>query len=314
MARRDLEGSGRDAGIRPSVTGTDRENREIQGGASRGDTLGGRDGGEVENKKSEEEQTKVTVSPQPIETTKIQRVFNKLSKVAEKIKSVDNTKGFITTLSNALEAEVKGASRYANFTLSNGTTLSIRISNHNANANNYKEKGTARDVNISIVIKQKRRGNTFVGNKEIPLTEYSYLKNNLTGEDMSNIATSLAEALQTGEYIDKTGKAKINNSGTSESGVSTLFSISNENQRIFVSNAERAVEGIRQEKATPEQWIKMIEKNGGLKAEEDKWTGLSEWLKGQDKKTLAKQEVLDFINVYPLTLEQPTKSNKAWPI
>ena len=50
----------------------------------------------------------------------------------------------------------------------------------------------------------------------------------------------------------------------------TRFSKSNENQRIFVSNAEKAVEGIKQEKGTPEQWLNMIEKGGGLKAGEDK--------------------------------------------
>ena len=46
------------------------------------------------------------------------------------------------------------------------------------------------------------------------------------------------------------------------------FRVANENQAIFVSNAAKAVEGIKQEKATPEQWLKMIEKNGGLKAGE----------------------------------------------
>ena len=40
-----------------------------------------------------------------------------------------------------------------------------------------------------------------------------------------------------------------------------------------------AVQDIKQEKATPEQWLKMIEKAGGVKAGEDKWTGLSDWLK-----------------------------------
>ena len=74
------------------------------------------------------------------------------------------------------------------------------------------------------------------------------------------------------------------------------FRMSNNNQAIFVSNAARAVEGIKPEKATPEQWLKMIEKAGGLKAGEDKWMGLSDWLKASDKKTLTKAEVLDFIN------------------
>lgn len=82
------------------------------------------------------------------------------------------------------------------------------------------------------------------------------------------------------------------------------FRIANENQAIFVSNAAKAVEGIKQEKATPEQWLKMIEKNGGLKAGEDKWMGLSDWLKASDKKTLTKAEVLDFINENMIVIEE----------
>lgn len=34
---------------------------------------------------------------------------------------------------------------------------------------------------------------------------------------------------------------------------------------MFYSNDIRAVEDIEQERATPEQWLKMIEKNGGYK-------------------------------------------------
>lgn len=63
----------------------------------------------------------------------------------------------------------------------------------------------------------------------------------------------------------------------------------------FYSNAEYAVRNIKQEKATPEQWLKMIEKAGGLKAGEDKWLGLSDWFKASDKKTLTKDEVLQYI-------------------
>ena len=53
---------------------------------------------------------------------------------------------------------------------------------------------------------------------------------------------------------------------------------------IFYSNAKKAVLDIKQDKATPEQWLKMIEKNGGLKASEDRWLGLSDWLKTQQKR------------------------------
>lgn len=72
----------------------------------------------------------------------------------------------------------------------------------------------------------------------------------------------------------------------------------------FYSNAANAVLGIKQEKATPEQWLKMIEKAGGLKAGEDKWIGLSDWLKASDKKTLTKQEVLDYINENQIQIEE----------
>ncbi len=72
----------------------------------------------------------------------------------------------------------------------------------------------------------------------------------------------------------------------------------------FYSNAERAVEGIRQEKATPEQWLAMIQKVGGLKAGEDKWLGLSDWLKDSKEKTLTKQQVLDFINENMIEVEE----------
>ena len=62
----------------------------------------------------------------------------------------------------------------------------------------------------------------------------------------------------------------------------------------FYSNAEEAVLNIRQDKATPEQWLAMIQKNGGLKAGEDKWLGLSEWLteKGKSRDERGKSLVL----------------------
>ncbi len=73
---------------------------------------------------------------------------------------------------------------------------------------------------------------------------------------------------------------------------------------IFYSNAMRAVEEIRQEKATPEQWLSMIQKNGGLKVAEDKWLGLSDWLNNIDKKSVTKQEILDFIEQNQIDVEE----------
>ena len=75
----------------------------------------------------------------------------------------------------------------------------------------------------------------------------------------------------------------------------------------FFSNAERAVENIKQNKATPEQWLAMIKKGGGLKAGEDKWMGLSDWLtekKEAGVKSLTKDEVLQFIRENQIEIEE----------
>ena len=102
------------------------------------------------------------------------------------------------------------------------------------------------------------------------------------------------------DLVEEAKKAQAKHEA--EKGVQ--FRIANKNQAIFVSNAAKAVESIKMEKATPEQWLKMIEKNGGLKAGEDKWMGLSDWLKASDKKTLTKDEVLDFINENMIQIEE----------
>ena len=96
----------------------------------------------------------------------------------------------------------------------------------------------------------------------------------------------------------------------------TRFRKANRNQVGFVSNAMVAVESVKQDKATPEQWLKMIEKQGGLKAGEDKWLGLSDWLKslspnpspngeGNSKpRVVTKDEVLEFIGENMIQIEE----------
>lgn len=77
-----------------------------------------------------------------------------------------------------------------------------------------------------------------------------------------------------------------------------------ENQRIFISNAEAALGRIKMDKATPQQWIAMLQKEGGLKVGEDKWLGLSDWLNASNKKTITKQEVADFIAKNQIQIEE----------
>ena len=78
----------------------------------------------------------------------------------------------------------------------------------------------------------------------------------------------------------------------------------NVSTEIFISNAEKAVQGIKQDKATPQQWLAMIQKGGGIKAGEDKWLGLSQWLQGQTAKTLTKDEVLQYIRTNKIQIEE----------
>ena len=82
------------------------------------------------------------------------------------------------------------------------------------------------------------------------------------------------------------------------------FRVANADQEIFVSNAERAVESINQEKATPQQWLAMIQKQGGIKAGEDKWLRLSQWLQEQKSKTMTKGEILEFIDKNKIKIEE----------
>ena len=63
---------------------------------------------------------------------------------------------------------------------------------------------------------------------------------------------------------------------------------------VFQSNALNALKSIKQDKATPLQWIAMLKNNGGLKAGEDKWIGLSDWL-NQQSNNVTKQQIQDYI-------------------
>ena len=137
------------------------------------------------------------------------------------------------------------------------------------------------------------------------------------GEVILEIADERLNNIAYVEYDRRTSPARVlrDIDGYFNEGIipqqDTRFSASNQNQEIFVSNAAKAVEGIKMAKATPEQWLNMLEKNGGLKAAEDKWMGLSDWLKASDKKTLTKEEVLQFINENKIQIEEVHYAGEA---
>lgn len=80
------------------------------------------------------------------------------------------------------------------------------------------------------------------------------------------------------------------------SGNDVRFRVRDDERRpTFYSNAERAVENVKQGKATAEQWKAMLTKAGGIKAGEDKWMGLTEWLDEHKGQSLTKDDVLQFV-------------------
>ncbi|MGD0110121.1 MAG: hypothetical protein ABSC06_39825 [Rhodopila sp.] len=68
----------------------------------------------------------------------------------------------------------------------------------------------------------------------------------------------------------------------------------------------RAVEGVKQEKATPGQWIATLKNMAGVKPEERAWTGLDDWL-GKQPKSVGKAEVLDYLRANRLDVREVVK-------
>ena len=113
----------------------------------------------------------------------------------------------------ALGIVPKHSSDYSIFSVGQSQKLiSLRISNHNANAINY-NKYPGAQYNVSIVIKSRRRTkNTFVADQQVFLDEYVYFEKDLAvfESPFSKIAMAIANFLENGLYVDTMGVAKRN--------------------------------------------------------------------------------------------------------
>ena len=89
--------------------------------------------------------------------------------------------------------------------------VSIRVSNHHANDGKYLEHD-ANDFNLSIMVSKRYRKNAFQANPSVILEEYVYMGRQLEAVEspFSQISLSLVKFLDTGEYVDTTGVAKVN--------------------------------------------------------------------------------------------------------
>lgn len=161
------------------------------------------------------------IPSQTIGNAKIQinseSAIQELKNLANKYKYINDPRGFLTDLRNALGIpDSKGASKYGVITIpkEDGTELvvSLRITNHQANADTYIKHNANCEYNLSIVIRRKVRKNTFKPNDNVVLDEFVYYGNNLQKVEspLSKIAEGLIEYLTTGNYEDKTGVALPN--------------------------------------------------------------------------------------------------------
>jgi len=111
------------------------------------------------------------------------------------------------------------------------------------------------------------------------------------------------------EYIvfrpEQIKSATENNGEFSRGNGDFRFRLRDDERRpTFYSNAERAVENVKQGKATAEQWKAMLTKAGGIKAGEDKWMGLTDWLDEHKGQSLTKDEVLQFVRDNGIRMEE----------
>jgi len=79
----------------------------------------------------------------------------------------------------------------------------------------------------------------------------------------------------------------------------------------FYSPTEQALNSIKQEKATPEQWRAMLLKNGAKQAEMD-WMGFDEF--SQDRKSLTKADIQEWIDQNKIEIEEVEKRQESGSI
>ena len=156
----------------------------------------------------------------------------KLQNLAQRYVGVTDPHGFLTDLRIALGIpDSHGASKYGIVSIpkEDGNILqaSLRVTNHQANANTYIDHNANYEYNLSIVVRRKQRKNTFIPNDNVILDEYVYYGTKM--QDIENPLTQIVNGiiifLQSGEYKDTTGIAFKNQSVKSKDRVPQNISI-----------------------------------------------------------------------------------------
>ena len=143
----------------------------------------------------------------------------KLKKLAQDYIGVVDPYGFLTNLRNALDIpNLEGASKYdlVNIQKDDGSKLeaSLRITNHNSNAETYIMHNSNYEYNLSILVRKNFKTNTFKPHDEVRLDEYVYYGKRMAKVEnlLTQIVNSIIGFLQNGVYEDTTGIAFKNSS------------------------------------------------------------------------------------------------------
>ena len=163
----------------------------------------------------------------------------KLQKLAETYFGVSDPHRFLTDLRVALGIpDSQGASKYGVVSIpkEDGSILqaSLRVTNHQANANTYIDHDANYKYNLSIVVRRKQRKNTFIPNEKVILDEYVYYGTKMQNVEnpLTQIVNGIIVFLQSGEYKDTTGIAFKNQSVESKDRVPQNISVDNDGNYV----------------------------------------------------------------------------------
>lgn len=117
---------------------------------------------------------------------------------------------------------MEGASKYGVVDIhkDDGSSLeaSLRITNHNSNAETYITHNANYEYNLSILVRKNFKMNTFKPHDDVRLDEYVYYGKKMAKVEnpLTQIINSIIVFLKTGVYEDTTGVAFRNTSPNSE--------------------------------------------------------------------------------------------------
>ena len=126
-----------------------------------------------------------------------EEIDKNLSSLAEKVAEIQlPAEEFLAELRKSMKTESKDHSGY-NTQVVDGELLTMRISDHHANAKHNKQNGEFKVV--SVVIKTPYSNNRFRPHKEVEMVEYTFDADKLTHNNEQNIVAGIQQWLETGQ-------------------------------------------------------------------------------------------------------------------